>query len=267
MTAVATPDTREFLGIDFSAISHDEVVSALARVEPETSYFYVVTPNVDHVVRLAGEQERGDPLHLTSVYKNAGLRLCDSRVLSRLASLNGVSLPVVTGSDLTKRIFDSILRAKDSVAVIGGDDSSIEALKSMYPQIRIQHHSPPMGLLANARAMSAAADYAAASGARFIFFAVGSPQQELLAAELAARGSLGGCALCIGASIDFIVGRERRAPRWVQRLGFEWSYRLLKSPRRMWRRYMVEGPRVLPAVWRWRRARGKSLIDSSRIET
>jgi exopolysaccharide biosynthesis WecB/TagA/CpsF family protein len=60
-------------------------------------------------------------------------------------------------------------------------------------------------------------------------------------------------ALCIGASIEFLSGARRRAPRWMQRAGLEWAFRLLSEPRRLWRRYIVEGPRIFVIWYRWRR--------------
>jgi exopolysaccharide biosynthesis WecB/TagA/CpsF family protein len=85
---------------------------------------------------------------------------------------------------------------------------------------------------------------------RFCLLAVGSPQQEQLAAMLQSRGRARGLALCVGASIDFLTGRERRAPQWMQAAGLEWLHRLLHSPRRLARRYLVRGPRVFQVLRR-----------------
>jgi N-acetylglucosaminyldiphosphoundecaprenol N-acetyl-beta-D-mannosaminyltransferase len=60
-----------------------------------------------------------------------------------------------------------------------------------------------------------------------------------------------GVALCIGASIEFLLGRKTRAPRWMQMAGMEWIFRLLSEPRRLWRRYLFNGPRILSIVTRW----------------
>ena len=79
---------------------------------------------------------------------------------------------------------------------------------------------------------------------RFCFLAVGAPQQETLARMLKARGTARGMALCIGASINFLTGVERRAPQWMQSLGMEWLFRLGSDPRRLAKRYLVRGPRV-----------------------
>ena len=79
---------------------------------------------------------------------------------------------------------------------------------------------------------------------RFCLLAVGAPQQEIIANLLKTRGVARGLALCIGASIDFLTGAERRAPAWMQRGGAEWLFRLAQAPGRMSRRYLVRGPRV-----------------------
>jgi exopolysaccharide biosynthesis WecB/TagA/CpsF family protein len=91
-----------------------------------------------------------------------------------------------------------------------------------------------------------------ASPFRFCLLAVGSPQQERIARLLETRGTARGLALCIGASINFITGHERRAPRWMQRLALEWLYRLSQDPRRLAGRYLVRGPRIFAHLLRAR---------------
>jgi UDP-N-acetyl-D-mannosaminuronic acid transferase (WecB/TagA/CpsF family) len=74
--------------------------------------------------------------------------------------------------------------------------------------------------------------------------AVGAPQQELIAQSLKSRGTARGLAFCVGASVDFLTGVERRAPLVMRKLGMEWLFRLLQNPRRLARRYLVRGPRL-----------------------
>ena len=83
---------------------------------------------------------------------------------------------------------------------------------------------------------------------RFCFLAVGSPQQEVLAHALQQRARARGLALCVGASLNFITGSERRAPLWMQHGGLEWLYRLLQDPRRLARRYLLRGPRIFAQI-------------------
>jgi UDP-N-acetyl-D-mannosaminuronic acid transferase (WecB/TagA/CpsF family) len=86
---------------------------------------------------------------------------------------------------------------------------------------------------------------------RFCFLAIGSPQQEIIAHKLKTRGKARGLAFCVGAAINFMTGVERRAPVWMQNLGFEWFFRMASSPRRLAKRYLLKGPRfffLLPRI-------------------
>src|SRR5881628_3239252 len=98
-----------------------------------------------------------------------------------------------------------------------------------------------MGLKHKPAARDAAAEFIASADARFIFLAVGSPQQEMVAHEVSSIEGATGIALCIGAGLEFVTGEQKRAPKTMQLLGLEWAHRLLSNPRRLWRRYLVDG--------------------------
>jgi len=245
---------RPFIGIDFDPLDTDAAAAWLARITPATPFRYVVTPNVDHLVRLEALGERA-PLgrELWQAYRGAALTLCDSRVLARLARFYGIALALAPGSDLTVRLFDEVAQPGDRIAIIGGDAALLAALRARFPALDLVQHVPPMGMLRDPTALAAATAFGRDSGARFLLLAVGSPQQEVLAARIAADGGAHGCALCIGASLDFITGRQRRAPLAVQKLGLEWAHRLASQPGRLWRRYLVDGPRIFRLAHRWHR--------------
>lgn len=237
-----------FLGFDFDLI---DAAAAAARVEELARgavFSYVVTPNVDHVVQL---HHAGDP-RIAAAYSEAALCLCDSRILARLARWSGMALPLVAGSDLTRDLLANGLAAA-RVAVIGGDSDLHGCLETLYPGLEWVFHEPPMGVRNNAEARNAIAEFVEGTAADIVFFAIGAPQSEIVCAEICARGRARGVALCIGASLEFLTGAKRRAPRWMQRASLEWLYRLLSEPGRLWRRYLVEGPRIFPIWWRWRR--------------
>ena len=89
-------------------------------------------------------------------------------------------------------------------------------------------------------------------GPQLVFVCLGFPRQEYwaLRQRVRLRGSV---VLCCGAALDFIVGRVRRAPAFVRRVGFEWLWRLASEPRRLWRRYLVDDVAFLALLLReWR---------------
>ena len=245
-----------FLDVDFDTMTMDGALAWLAERSRRDHFAYVVTPNVDHLVRLHGGGPRAASLVMS--YARAALCLCDSRVLQRLARLCGLSLPLVPGSDLTAALFERVIDDGEEVAIVGGTPELLGRLQRRFPNVIFHQHIPPMGLADKPGAIAEAAEFVASSGARFALLAVGSPQQEMVAMNVAERRGAAGTALCVGASLDFIAGIERRAPRWARRAGLEWAHRLAAQPRRMWRRYLVEGPRIFAIAWRWRRATGRA---------
>lgn len=206
----------------------------------QTGYGYVVTPNADHVIRLH------EDISFRALYATADYVLLDSRFLSHVLRLGkGIQLPVCTGSDLTEKLFNDVIKPDDALVLIGGSAEQAHQLAGRYGLRNLVHHNPPMGFIRDPLAVEECLQFIENhSPFRFCLLAVGAPQQEMLAQQLKSRGLARGLTLCIGASINFLTGEERRAPRWLQRCGMEWSYRLLQAPTRMAKRYLVRGLQV-----------------------
>jgi N-acetylglucosaminyldiphosphoundecaprenol N-acetyl-beta-D-mannosaminyltransferase len=244
------PRTASFLGIDFDLLDMKQVADWLGERGPFEPFTYIVTPNVDHVVKL---EKTPRDAEIWQAYDAAAFRLCDSRIVAKLARMHGIGLPVVPGSDLTAILFDTLLKAGDRICLIGGDAPMLADLQARWPHIDFLQHVPPMGMLRKPEAMAAAEAFVVTSKARFTLLAVAMPQQEILGKRIAAHGNAVGVGLCIGASLDFLTGRKARAPLWMRKASLEWLHRLLSEPKRLWRRYLVEGPRIFLLAARWRK--------------
>lgn len=234
--------TVPLLGLRFADLAPEEVVGwALARPR-HAPFAYVVTPNADHLVRLARDAA------LAPIYQAAALRLLDSRVVARAARAMGLAAPrVVTGSDLTRLLIER-LPAGESVTVIGLRPAWERRLRQRTGLTAVWHHDPPRGFEYDARAVAEAVRFVIEHPARFVLLAVGSPRQERLAAAIAASGQATGLGLCIGASLEFLAGVVPRAPEWMQAAGLEWLYRLLRDPRRLASRYLLRDPVIFPLL-------------------
>lgn len=234
--AALQPDRQMFLGSPFDLVAADAAIERL-RLRPVTGDFdYVVTPNVDHVVRLAREPE------LLRLYQSALMCWCDSRPLRALARLRGLALPHLTGADGTARLFSEVLQPGDRVTCISADDALVGELRARFPHLRIVGHSPPPGFENHRAAFDACVDFIVQHPARFVFIGVGSPRSEKIALAVKATGRATGIGLCVGAALEFLAGRKARAPRSLQGLGLEWLHRLASEPRRLWRRYLFAVP-------------------------
>jgi exopolysaccharide biosynthesis WecB/TagA/CpsF family protein len=245
---IPTPAKASFLDLDYDLLSLEKTLHRIAKRNPNARFGYLVTPNVDHIVRL----EKAAPA-IRAAYEKAEICVCDSRVVSRLAKFAGVRLTVVPGSDLVREIMTRMIETGDRICLIGGSPETADKLAAQHPEIVVLQHSPPMGLLRDKEARARAIDFAAEARARIILLAVGSPQQEVLACEMHEDGRTTGFGLCIGAAVEFITGEQLRAPRVVQKAGFEWAWRLASQPGRLWRRYLVDGPAIFGMARRWSR--------------
>ncbi|MFM6932089.1 MAG: WecB/TagA/CpsF family glycosyltransferase [Novosphingobium sp.] len=210
-------------------------------------FSYLVTPNVDHLVRLHADR---DDDRVWDSYRQADLCVCDSRVLQLLAKPFGIALTVLPGSDLTQKILELGEAPFDDIAVIGGDEDLIKRLKQRYPHLTWRAQFPPMGVLSNLAAQEEIARFVETVPSKLIVFAIGAPQSEVCCRMIAQRGKARGVAICTGASLEFLAGLKVRAPHWVQRARLEWLHRLLSEPRRLWRRYLVKGPKILAIILR-----------------
>ncbi len=229
------------LGLGFDQLSRDLVGAYLRAWPADAPYGYVTTPNVDHLVRLRTERHT---LEVEEAYAQSDLTLCDSKVMALLSRFYGVHLEVAAGSDVTADLLEGLTGSDECVVIVGGGPETVPALTARFGIGNMHQHIPPMGLLHNEAALDEAARFIVAHPARYVFIAVGSPQQEIIALRARKMGATCGIALCIGASLDYLTGRSRRAPWVLQVLALEWLYRLIREPRRLWRRYLVRSPRI-----------------------
>ncbi|HET9595749.1 MAG TPA: WecB/TagA/CpsF family glycosyltransferase [Anaeromyxobacteraceae bacterium] len=214
----------------------------------------VFTPNVDHVVIAERHAE------FREAYRDADLSLADGVPILWAARLLGEPLPQkVSGSDLVLPLVERAAARGWRVYLVGAAPGvaaeAARRLQQRFPALRVAGVDAPFvkvdgpdpeGEVALQRLAAAAPD--------LVLVAFGAPKQELwMHRHRAAFGRA--VAVGVGASLDFVAGTIRRAPRWMQRAGLEWAFRLLREPRRLWRRYLVDDRRFVPIVWRALRAR------------
>ena len=232
--------TEEFLGLNFHCDTLEGAARRLLSQDPQLPFRYVVTPNVHDLVTLLE-----NPTQIAPLYADAWRTYCDSRILRRLARLYGRRLSLVTGSDLTVCVLTEANRLGLQVLLIGPQQEDGARLGRRFPQLRIVTHTPPMGFIHSEAAVKDCVEAVVRERAPLVFLAVGMPRQLILAHKIASSGGAIGTGLCIGASIDFLTGKQRRAPLWMQQAGIEWLYRLLSEPHRLAARYLIECPRIV----------------------
>ena len=239
--------TVSLLGLEFADLTVSAAASYIAKRPADAPFRYVVTPNADHLVRLSRDPGLG------AIYRNAALCLLDSRVVFGLARLFGLPVPkVVTGSDLAAYLLARHLHPDERITVVGLSPVWLPVLVARCGLAAPAHYDPPMGFEHDPAAFADTVAFVHDNPARFVFLAVGSPRQEYLAAAIGAAGDATGTGLCIGASLEFLGGARRRAPRFMRWAGLEWLFRLGTNPLRLFRRYLIDSPVVIFLLLRQR---------------
>ncbi len=229
-------------GTSFSDLDTAGALAAIVARPVGAPFAYVCTPNAVHVVNY----ERGEERFRAGI-DGAWLRLCDSRVVARIASLAlGVRLPLALGSDLTQAMVQRGVTPEDTISVIGGTSAMECRLRKRHGWRRLARHDPPYGFIDDPAEVARCIEFVLANPARYVFLACGAPQSELLGLRIVQHGGATGTGLCIGASLLFATGLQARAPLAMQRAGLEWLHRLVLQPRRMGRRLVQN---QLPLLW------------------
>lgn len=244
-----------FGGIEFDNVTLPEAVDRIAELMAARRPSVVVTPNLDHVIRYQRDPE------YAAIVQQAALVVADGQPIVWGSRWLGRPLKMrVAGSDLFPALCERAAQQGWRVFFLGGNPGAAEAardkLSERFPGLQVVGvHCPPMGFEQDQTAIATSISAVRATKAELVFVGLGSPKQERwLAEHLSATGAIVGVG--IGISFSFVAGHVRRAPRWMQRSGLEWFHRLLCEPRRLWRRYFMNGWRLFPILWRdWRATR------------
>lgn len=227
-------------GVQIHAVTEEQAVDHVVSSLEQRRGGWVVTPNLDHLRRLAGDQK------LNALYRHATLVVADGMPLVWASRIQGTPLPGrVAGSDLIGSLSGAAAEHRKSIFLLGGDpgtaEGAAEALRRRYGNVRIAGtYCPRVGFEKDPAEVRKVIQHLQEADPDIVFVALGSPKQEWLIGEL--RGYLPRAWwLGIGISFSFLSGRVRRAPKWMQRTGLEWLHRLGQEPRRLAKRYLVDG--------------------------
>ncbi|MFW7349230.1 MAG: WecB/TagA/CpsF family glycosyltransferase [Pigmentiphaga sp.] len=252
----ASPCPVTLFGLEILPARFAEAVDILERAVEQRlpGAKSVFTPNVDHIVRLDTHPE------WRSFYAQANYLFADGMPVIWASRLLGKPLPErVTGADLFVALCHRAVARQWQVVVLGGMPGEEQKLENLfaqvYPGLLVRVMCPSMQFQPDGQEGQEAADRIRAMAPDLVFVCLGLPKQERWIIRHA-PGFPHGVTLGVGASMEFALGLKKRAPIPIQRLGFEWLWRLLSDPKRLWRRYLKEDPRFLALCWReYRRSR------------
>jgi N-acetylglucosaminyldiphosphoundecaprenol N-acetyl-beta-D-mannosaminyltransferase len=233
----------DVLGFQVERLSLDETAARLTASIREGKRVHHVSLNASKLV-----EARRDT-HLAEVVRDADIVNADGQSIVWAARLLGDRLPGrVAGIDLMYRLLELAERENLGVFVLGARadilKQAIENLQVSYPKLRVVGCHD--GYFDDAESDGICNEINAAEPT-IVLIAMSSPRKELWAH--AYRGRLNASLLIgVGGAIDIVAGATSRAPRWMQRAGLEWAFRLLQEPRRLGRRYLITNSRFIALV-------------------
>jgi N-acetylglucosaminyldiphosphoundecaprenol N-acetyl-beta-D-mannosaminyltransferase len=237
------PRRVEIAGLRVSAIAMPDALAAIEGWIARRDRHFVCVTGVHGVI-----ESRSDP-ELRAIHDRAGLVTPDGMPLVWMARrLGHPATRRVYGPDLMRILTELSARRGYRQYYFGGGPGLAERLRdtllARFPNLRVAGlQSPPFGAVPaeEDEAMVAAIN---AAEPDIVWVGLSTPKQEYWMDRHRARIDAP-VLIGVGAAFDFLAGTKRQAPRWMQRSGLEWLFRLAAEPRRLWRRYGLIVPRFL----------------------
>jgi N-acetylglucosaminyldiphosphoundecaprenol N-acetyl-beta-D-mannosaminyltransferase len=242
------PPRVDVLGIPVCAMTMGEAVAQIQR------WIAARTPAYVCVTGVHGVMESSRDASLLAIHRRAGMVTADGMPLVWLARWAGYrGAERVYGPDLMLAVCAASVDAGYRHYFYGGApgvaDLLARRLQARFPGLIVAGtFCPPFGPLSEAQEAAVLRDLRD-SRADIVWVGLSTPKQERWMAAYVGHATAP-VLIGVGAAFDFHAGLKRQAPRWIQRSGFEWAFRLLTEPRRLARRYLVNNPAFL-----WKLAR------------
>jgi len=216
----------------------------------------LITPNVDHLIKLQEDKEFYD------LYQKAEFVTVDSQIVQLALKYIGTPVKeVITGSGFFPQFYQYHKENEDiKIFLLGAapgvaDEAMQKINKKAGREIVVAAHSPSFGFEKNEAECQSIVELINSSPASVLVVGVGAPKQEKWIYKYKSHLKNIKIYLAIGATIDFEAEKVKRAPLIMQKLALEWFYRLVKEPKRLWRRYVIEDMPFFKLVMKQKRGK------------
>ena len=229
------------LGVGISVIDQDRAREFLFDAVRNGKRGYVTVTGVH------GVTEAQHDLALKDIFNRALLVTPDGMPMVWMGRLQKhPSIRRVYGPDLMLNICEHSVRQGYSHFLFGGVPSVAEQLKrqleARFPGLRIVGtYTPPFRQL-NDLELQELQEHVRSARPDFFWIGLSTPKQEFFMSQYLSMLPQAKILIGVGAAFDLLTGRIRQAPRWIQRTGLEWLFRLGQEPKRLWRRYLINNP-------------------------
>lgn len=236
-----------FLNIEVDNLTMDEALSKINFLIQTKEPSFVVTPNMDHIVKIETDKE------FSNLYKKADLILTDGQPLIWISKF--LKRPIkekISGSDLFPNICELASKNNYKIFILGAKEGVAERagvnLKEKFNNLNIVGtYSPPFNFEKSEKELRIINKKIKESKPDILAVALGSPKGEKFIYEHLYEYNIP-LSISIGATIDFEAGEIKRAPRIISKMGFEWLFRITQDPKRLSKRYINDIVKIGPII-------------------
>lgn len=232
-------------------VDMSETICAIEEMIASQNKSYIVAINVDVVMKIENDS------YLKKIVDDADMVLVDGKPLVWISKLHKRPVKAkISGSDLVPELCKVAQKKKYTIFIIGGKDGIAEKakvnLEKKLPGIEIVGvYAPPFGFEKNQDELDKINSMISDVHPDLLIACFGCPKQEKWIYENIDKYDAK-VTICAGATVDFLAGNVKRAPRWMSDHGLEWFYRLLQEPKRMFKRYLVDDVKILRLVRKYK---------------
>lgn len=232
-------DKIDISGCQINNLTFYEATNQIEKFIVCKEKHYVVTPNVDHIIKLQYDKE------FKEIYKNASLVVADGMPLVWASRFLGMPLKErVNGTDLFLKLCEIASVKGYKLFFLGGRPQAVliasEKLKILHSNLQIVGtYSPPFDFEKNKRENDKIVKMIKEAKPDILFVGLGAPKQEKWIYKHKEAYEVP-VSVGIGVSFEFVAGMVKRAPMWMQKAGLEWFWRLMMEPGRLWKRYLID---------------------------
>ena len=244
-------EKQALLNTYINNMTMSETITEIEKMIASDKKSYVVAINVDVVMKI-----ENDP-YLKKIVDNSDMVLVDCKPLVWISKMHGKPLKAkISGSDLVPHLCKKAAQKKYSIFIIGGKDGianqAKKRLEETFPDIQIVGtYAPPMGFERDEVELNKINSIISEKKPDLLFACFGCPKQEKWIYENISKYDAK-VSVCAGATVDFLAGNIKRAPRWMSEYGLEWFYRFLQEPKRLFRRYFVDDVKIIKLIRKYK---------------
>lgn len=245
-------EKQKLLNTYVNNINMDEALHEIDRLIEGGKKNYIVAINVDVVMKIE------EDVYLKKITDNADMVLVDGKPLIWISKLHKTPVKAkISGSDLVPLLCERAANKGYSIFIIGGKEGIAEKaasrLKNQYSDIKIVGtYAPPVGFENDLEELDKINQMISEISPDLLIACFGCPKQEKWIYENYKKYNAR-VSICAGATVDFLAGNIKRAPKWMSNHGLEWFYRFLQEPKRMFKRYFIDDVKIAKLILKYRK--------------